>query len=103
MLFQFAFVLGIALILSVVNVYFRDTQHLIAILLQVLFYLAPIVYPISYVPDTATVFGIQIPLGDIYRLNPIVVFVGAYRDVMYDLRWPALLDSSISPCGRAVS
>jgi ABC-2 type transport system permease protein len=91
-LLQAAFVLGIALILSVVNVYFRDTQHLIAILLQVLFYLAPIVYPISYVPDTATVFGIQIPLGDIYRLNPIVVFVGAFRDVMYDLRWPPLLD-----------
>ena len=49
-------------------------------------------YPISYVPDTATVFGVQIPLGDIYRLNPIVVFVGAFRDVMYDLRWPPLLD-----------
>jgi ABC-2 type transport system permease protein len=87
-----AFVLGIALVLSVVNVYFRDTQHLFAILLQVLFYLAPIVYPISYVPDTATILGITIPLGDIYRLNPIVVFVGAFRDVMYNLRWPPLLD-----------
>jgi lipopolysaccharide transport system permease protein len=87
-----AFVLGIALILSVINVYFRDTQHLVAILLQVLFYLAPIVYPIKYVPDTATLFGVTIPLGDIYRLNPIVVFVGAFRDVMYNLRWPPLLD-----------
>ena len=91
-LLQAAFVLGIALIMSVVNVYFRDTQHLIAILLQVLFYLAPVVYPISYVPDTAIVFGVQIPLGDIYRLNPIVVFIGAFRDVLYDLRWPPLLD-----------
>ena len=84
--------LGIALFLSVVNVYFRDTQHLIAILLMVLFYLTPIVYPIKYVPDTATVFGITIPLGEIYRLNPLVVIVGAFRDVLYDLRFPPLLD-----------
>ena len=87
-----AFVLGIALILSVVNVYFRDTQHLVAILLMVLFYLTPIVYPIKYVPDTAHVLGLTIPLGDIYRLNPLVVIVGAFRDVLYDLRFPPALD-----------
>jgi homopolymeric O-antigen transport system permease protein len=89
---QAVFVLGIALVLAVGNVYFRDMQHLIAIALQVLFYATPIVYPISYVPDTATILGVQLPLGDLSRLNPLVVFVGAFRDVMYDLRWPPLLD-----------
>jgi ABC-2 type transport system permease protein len=84
------FVLGIALVLSVCNVYFRDVQHLVAIVLQVLFYTAPIVYPISYVPDTATVLGVEIPVGDIYRLNPLVTFIEAFRDVLYDLRFPPL-------------
>ncbi|MEX1007001.1 MAG: ABC transporter permease [Acidimicrobiia bacterium] len=84
------FVLGIALVLSVCNVYFRDVQHLVAIVLQVLFYTAPIVYPISYVPDEATVLGVTIPIGDIYRLNPLVTFIGAFRSVLYDLRFPPL-------------
>ena len=89
---QGVFVLGIALVLSVCNVYFRDVQHLIAIALQALFYICPIVYPISYVPNKATLLGMEIPLRDIYGLNPLVVFIGAFRDVMYDLRWPPLLD-----------
>jgi lipopolysaccharide transport system permease protein len=84
------FVLGIALVLSVCNVYFRDVQHFVAIALQVLFYTAPIVYPISYVPDDATVLGVTIPIGVIYRLNPLVSFIEAFRNVLYDLRFPPL-------------
>jgi ABC-2 type transport system permease protein len=86
------FVLGIALVLSVCNVYFRDVQHLIGIILQVLFYTAPIVYPISYVPDQAVVAGVTIPVGDIYRLNPLVTLVESFRDVLYDLRFPPIAD-----------
>lgn len=85
------FVFGIALALSVWNVYFRDVQHLMGILLQVLFYTCPIVYPISYVPKTATVLGIEIPLLRIYTLNPLVRFIEAFRAVLYDLRMPSLL------------
>ena len=44
---QTVFVLGIGLMLSVLNVYFRDVKHFIGIALQALFYSAPIVYPIS--------------------------------------------------------
>ena len=36
---------------SVCNVYFRDVQHLVGIVLQVLFYATPIVYPITLVPE----------------------------------------------------
>jgi ABC-2 type transport system permease protein len=71
-------------------VYFRDVQHFVTIALQALFYSAPIVYPISYVPDEADFLGMTIPLGDLYRLNPIVQFVEAYRDALYDLRFPSL-------------
>jgi ABC-type polysaccharide/polyol phosphate export permease len=87
-----AFVFGCALMLSVFNVYFRDVQHFVAILLQVLFYTVPIVYPIRYVPVHAEVLGMEIPLLRLYSLNPLVRLVGAFRAALYDLRFPPLWD-----------
>lgn len=89
---QTVFVLGIGLLLSVLNVYFRDVKHLIGILLQALFYSAPIVYPLSLVPEEADLFGWVIPLQRIYDLNPLVSLVQTYRAVLYDLRFPELGD-----------
>ncbi len=86
------FVFGIALALSVWNVYFRDMQHLVAILIQVLFYTCPIVYPISYVPRHAHVLGVEIPLLRLYMLNPLVRLFECFRDVLYNLRFPPLFD-----------
>lgn len=93
---QSIFVLGLGLLLSVLNVYFRDVQHLITILLLVWFYATPIVYPISYVQDANAkhpeLFGHGIPVLFLYRLNPMVRLVGAYRDVLYNLRFPSMFD-----------
>jgi lipopolysaccharide transport system permease protein len=87
---QAVFVLGIGLMLSVLNVYFRDVKHFIGIALQALFYSAPIVYPMSFVEDAAT--RTSFPVLRVYTLNPLVRFVDAYRAVLYDLRFPALSD-----------
>ena len=87
---QTVFVLGLGLGLSVLNVYFRDVQHLVGIVLQLWFYSTPIVYPRRYVPDNASVFGWRLPLGTLYDLNPMVQFVKAYRNCLYDLRMPSL-------------
>ena len=78
------FVTGIALMLSVLNVYFRDVQHLVGILLQLWFYATPIVYPISFVNNVKNT-----TLRDIYYLNPMVKFVEAFRDCLYNLRMPS--------------
>ncbi len=43
--------LGLALMLSTAAVYFRDLQHLLGIVLQVWFYSAPIVYPMTLVQE----------------------------------------------------
>ncbi len=85
---QSVFVVGIGLLLSVLNVYFRDVQHLMAILLQFWFYSTPIVYPLDVVPSTVELFGVDLPARALYALNPMVGFVEAYRDVLYDLRFP---------------
>lgn len=89
---QTLFVLGIGLLLSVLNVYFRDVKHLMGIVLQALFYSAPIVYPLRLVPEKARVLDWVIPLRTIYELNPLVAIIETYRDVLYDLRFPPLGD-----------
>ena len=95
-LIQSIFVLGLGLLLSVLNVYFRDVQHLITILLLVWFYATPIVYPISYVVEADSkqpeLWGHVIPVLFLYKLNPMVRLVEAYRDLLYDLRFPPVFD-----------
>jgi ABC-type polysaccharide/polyol phosphate export permease len=34
--------------------------------------------------------GVTIPVRSLMQLNPMAIFVDAYRNVLYDLRWPAL-------------
>jgi ABC-2 type transport system permease protein len=87
---QCLFVTGIGLALAVLNVYFRDVQHLIGILLQLWFYATPIVYPLRVVPKNPSILGMTVPLRFIYELNPMVRFAEAYRDTLYDLRFPSI-------------
>jgi ABC-2 type transport system permease protein len=86
---QTVFVLGIALTVSVLNVYFRDVQHLVGILLMLWFYGTPIVYPPNYVPRHTNLLGQVVPLRHIYSFNPMVRFAEVFRNVLYDLRFPS--------------
>jgi ABC-type polysaccharide/polyol phosphate export permease len=81
------FVLGLALVLAAAAVYFRDLQHLLGLVLQVWFYTAPIVYPMSLIQSKLGETGWKIQL---YNLNPLTRFVEAFRDVFYDMRFPPL-------------
>jgi ABC-2 type transport system permease protein len=81
---------GSGLVLSVCNVYFRDVKHFVNIAMQALFYSAPIVYPLSVVPKHKEILGVDVPVREIYRLNPLVRFVEAFRDALYNLRMPTL-------------
>lgn len=74
-----AFCAGLALMLSVALVYFRDTQHFMALFIQIWFYLTPIVYPISLIkPRFLTA----------YRINPAERLVASYRSMLYDFEVP---------------
>jgi lipopolysaccharide transport system permease protein len=86
------FAAGIALLLSIANVHFRDTQWFVTILLQMWFYLSPIIYPSSMVKTAADSIGgwIGPVLANVYQLNPIVHFVEVFRNLLYDNRFPAL-------------
>lgn len=103
MLLLALFSFGVILALSIANVYFRDTQYLVGILLQLLMYMTPIIYPISLVKTQSEqiggLLGTNVTLYDIYIINPMASFVEAFRNVLYDNRFPdndVLLMISIS-------
>jgi ABC-2 type transport system permease protein len=76
------FGLGFGLLLSVLNVYFRDIQHFIGILFLAWVYLTPIIYPITYVPAHFQTW---------LKLNPMTDASLSYRAVLYDGRFPGWL------------
>lgn len=85
------FATGVSMMLSVANVYFRDTQHLVSILFQVWFYANPIVYPASMVARESEKLGPIIggvTIFDLYELNPFYYFIEAFRNLLYDNRTP---------------
>lgn len=68
-----ALALGVGLVLGVLNVFIRDIGQVVPILLQVMFWFTPIVYPISIIPDQLQQFLV---------LNPIYPVIRGYHDVL---------------------
>jgi lipopolysaccharide transport system permease protein len=101
------FAAGIALMLSIANVYFRDTEYFLSIFLQFWMYLTPIIYPVSLVEQESKVlgglFGSSITVADIYHLNPMEHFVNVFRQLLYDNRWPDASEWIICFCWAVAS
>jgi lipopolysaccharide transport system permease protein len=75
----FIIVFGVALVLGGLYVYYRDLTQIWEVILQLGFFLSPIVYPISILPENI------LPL---YMLNPITVIIQSYRDIFLDGVFP---------------
>lgn len=81
---QVMFIAGLALLLSTANVFFRDTQHILEIVLLAWFFLTPIFYPIKTLPESAEILGFTVDIQLwVRRLNPMASLVASYRDVLY--------------------
>lgn len=93
-LLLFLFTAGLGLIFSIINVFFRDTEHLVAVALQLWMYLTPVIYPLSLVEQQSEkigpILGTPFTLMDIYQLNPMESFIQLFRIVMYDVTSPSL-------------
>lgn len=72
-LVQLAFTLGVAFVLSALNMFFRDTANLMRYMYRGWFYLSPALYAVSQVPQEYRFF---------YELNPFATFFIAYRSVV---------------------
>ena len=81
--------LGIAVLAGTLNVFFRDVGAFVGVVVQFWFWLTPIVYPISVVPEAAREWLVW---------NPMFVFVSAYQRVLMQglaPEWPTLIPLSI--------
>lgn len=92
MLLLAMFATGIALMLAIANVHFRDTQYFMSIVMQIWFYLTPVIYPINLLQAQSDsrggLFGTDLTILDIYRWNPMENFVAVFRQLLYDNRIP---------------
>lgn len=61
---------AIALLLSAINVYFRDFEHLVEVVLIVLFWASPVVYSYNFVSSMAQAHSV---LQEIYLANPVTL------------------------------
>jgi ABC-type polysaccharide/polyol phosphate export permease len=84
LLIQITFILGLAFFLAALNVLYRDTQHLLGVLIQAWFFLTPVFYPINTVPQQASVLGMTFNAQLwLRRLNPMASIIASYRDLLY--------------------
>jgi len=77
---QLLFATGLGLITSVLHVFLRDTAQLVAVGLQLWFWLTPIVYPASIVPERA---------ARLLHFNPLFVFTRAQQELLLTGAWPS--------------
>jgi len=83
-LIQTCFSLGIGLMLSTLQVFYRDTQMVMEVVMLSWFFLTPIFYRAAQLPETYTIAGIEVPVQRVlYILNPMASLINVYRDLLY--------------------
>ena len=85
---QFVLVVGLALIVAALNVFYRDVEHVLDVGLLAWFFLTPIFWELELLPNKLPLpwgdGGIDIWLLE-YRLNPMASLVTDYRYILlYD-------------------
>jgi len=73
------FAIGLGITLGVLNVFFRDVGQFFGIFLQFWFWLTPIVYPATILPEKLQPF---------MNLNPMARLIKAFQTILVDGQWP---------------
>ena len=79
---QTLLIIGLTFFVSCLNVFYEDTKYLLAALLNVFFYLTPVMYPSEFVRETLIRCNLPSFLYTLYQLNPINIIVEAYRKTL---------------------
>lgn len=74
-----AFAFGLGILMGVLNVFSRDVAQVMAILLNLWFWLTPIVYTSNVLPET---------VSHLLKYNPMVPLIGIYQDAILYGMWP---------------
>ena len=76
---QILLIMGVSFFLSAGNVFYRDIEHAVGLLLMVWMYLTPIVYSPDLIPKD---------LKSLFYLNPMAGIIDAYRNIILDGNLP---------------
>jgi len=81
---QMLFMLGLVLLLSTINVFYRDVIMILDVVLLAWFFLTPVVYPLEWLGVEQTIFGITLEPAVVMRwLNPMASIIDGYRTVLW--------------------
>ena len=70
---QQLFTYGLSLFLAAANLFYRDIQYLLSLILLIWMYLTPVIYATEFFPAK---------YQWIFKLNPMAVIINAYREVI---------------------
>lgn len=80
LLLQQTFAIALGLILGTLNVFYRDVGQLMGVVFQFWFWLTPIVYPVSILPDQFRDL--------ILTWNPLAALILGYQGIVVQGKWP---------------
>ncbi len=87
LIIQLVFIAGISLIVSAFNLFYRDIQYLLNLIILLWMYVTPIMYPIEIIPEKYRF---------IFSLNPMAVIVNAYRQVLLSDKGPNMASLGVA-------
>jgi ABC-2 type transport system permease protein len=99
---HFLVAFGVSLLFSVVAVYFRDTEHLVNILLTIWFFGSPVLYSANSVTDKLPALAGEAGWGParllvaIFYANPLLYILRSYQRIFYEFRLPLFGDFFIA-------
>lgn len=76
---QVLLAIGLGMVLGVLNVFFRDVGQFFGILIQFWFWLTPIVYPVTILPER---------IRALLLANPMAAIIAAYQTILVNHQWP---------------
>ena len=80
MVMLYFFSLGLTMLLSAINAYYRDVEYIVGVALMILIWLTPILYKRSSIDDPL--------LSTLLKLNPMTYFTEAFDQVLYEASTP---------------
>ncbi len=84
---MFLWTLGFSFLMATANVYFRDMRYIMGVAMNAWYYLTPILYPITSIPDR---------LRPVFYLNPGYYLVDMFRSPIYYSTLPSLFNCMVA-------
>ena len=84
---MFLWTLGFSMLMATVNVYFRDMRYIMSVIMNAWYYLTPILYPITSIPEKLRI---------IFYLNPGYYLIDMFRSPIYYNTFPEVFNITIA-------